>query len=378
MSSALRLGLSRPAATGALHLLRPLPASCTARSATPIRAPTRSFSSTPAALSSTLPVLYNTLVDLPSTPADLSPTSVAPYSTPAALEEPISQGKSSKHAGHVAWEPTKPKIKKTGLPRQGIPLDQEDVGHKDNLIPNPYARDPHIPDYPYGPRRIYKQSNYGLYGNARIRFGNNVSEKHNVKTPRVWRPNVQRKRLWSFALGCWVQTRITMRVLRTIDKVGGLDNYLLGDKPARVKELGPWGWKLRWRIMRSDVVKNLFHKQRIALGLIAKTQADYDDDLASEMRSVSHAMGHELLGTSTGSDLIAETIAETDRWIASGADISFGIEGPLGNGDPLAIEGMNFEPEADQDGADSSFGNKDVDLGAEVAKDEGFMKEVKP
>lgn len=169
-----------------------------------------------------------------------------------------------------------------------------------------------------------------------------------------------------------------MRVLRTIDKVGGLDNYLLGDKPARVKELGPWGWKLRWRIMRSDVVKNLFHKQRIALGLIAKTQADYDDDLASEMRSVSHAMGHELLGTSTGSDLIAETIAETDRWIASGADIPFGIEGPLGNGDPLAIEGMNFEPEADQDGADSSFGNKDVDLGAEVAKDEGFMKEVKP
>ena len=37
--------------------------------------------------------------------------------------------------------------------------------------------------------------------------------------------------------------------MRTIKKCGGLDQYLLGDKPARIKELGLFGWKLRWRVM---------------------------------------------------------------------------------------------------------------------------------
>lgn len=40
-----------------------------------------------------------------------------------------------------------------------------------------------------------------------------------------------------------------MRAMRTIDKEGGLDNYLLGEKPARIKELGMEGWLLRWRLI---------------------------------------------------------------------------------------------------------------------------------
>lgn len=129
------------------------------------------------------------------------------------------------------------------------------------------SRDPRIPAYPYGERQVYKQSNRGLYGHARIQFGNNVSEKWGVKTSRKWRPNVRRRRLWSEALRCLVQTRVTARVLRTIDKCGGLDNYLLGDKPARRKELGVWGWKLRWRIMQTDVVQERFRQERIKYGL---------------------------------------------------------------------------------------------------------------
>lgn len=56
-------------------------------------------------------------------------------------------------------------------------------------------------------------------------------------------------------------------MLRTIDKVGGLDEYLLGEKPARIKELGMGGWLLRWRIMQTDTVKKRFAEQRKALGL---------------------------------------------------------------------------------------------------------------
>lgn len=144
---------------------------------------------------------------------------------------------------------------------------QKLVRDSDIPIPSPTAAHPEIPPYPYGERRLYKQSNTGLYGSASIRFGHNVSKKHAVKTPRKWRPNVQSRRLWSEALGMMVRTRITTRVLRTLDKVGGLDEYLLGSKAQRIKDLGPWGWRLRWRLMQTPAVQERFAAQRVALGL---------------------------------------------------------------------------------------------------------------
>lgn len=38
-------------------------------------------------------------------------------------------------------------------------------------------------------------------------------------------------------------------MMRTIDKVGGLDEYLMGETAGRVKELGAEGWNLRWAIV---------------------------------------------------------------------------------------------------------------------------------
>ncbi|KAF2093159.1 hypothetical protein NA57DRAFT_22892, partial [Rhizodiscina lignyota] len=121
--------------------------------------------------------------------------------------------------------------------------------------------------YPYGPRRWYKQSNRGLYGTLSIRAGNTVSSKNEIKTRTKWRPNIQYKNLYSQALARHVKIRVATRVLRTIDKVGGLDEYLLGDKPARIKELGPAGWALRWKLMRTEAVKKRFEEERVRLGL---------------------------------------------------------------------------------------------------------------
>ena len=100
-----------------------------------------------------------------------------------------------------------------------------------------------------------------------IQFGNTVSERTEIKNRRRWKPNIQHKRLWSAALAQWLRIRIAPRVLRTIDKVGGLDEYLLGEKPARIKELGMAGWLLRWRIMQTDAVKERYRLERIRLGL---------------------------------------------------------------------------------------------------------------
>ena len=61
-------------------------------------------------------------------------------------------------------------------------------------------------------------------------------------------------------------------MLRTLDKVGGLDEYLLGEKAGRVKELGMEGWKLRWRIMQTEKVKEMFRLQREQMGLPPKEE----------------------------------------------------------------------------------------------------------
>ncbi|KAF2760550.1 hypothetical protein EJ05DRAFT_428851, partial [Pseudovirgaria hyperparasitica] len=76
----------------------------------------------------------------------------------------------------------------------------------------------------------YKQSNRGLYGGLRVQVGNNVSDKTKTKTRRTWYPNIVRKRLFSVALNQHIPLKVAARVIRTIDKVGGLDEYLLGDK----------------------------------------------------------------------------------------------------------------------------------------------------
>ncbi|KAK5997356.1 YmL14/YmL24 [Cladobotryum mycophilum] len=134
-----------------------------------------------------------------------------------------------------------------------------------------------IPPYPYGERRIYKQSNQGLYGSARIRFGNNVAEKHNNKSRRFWRPNVHVKSFLIPSLGARIKTRLTLRVLKTIRKEGGMENYLLKSKPARIKELGPGGWNLRWLLMQSKAVQQRFNDERVALGLEPKDLEDRED-----------------------------------------------------------------------------------------------------
>jgi large subunit ribosomal protein L28 len=136
----------------------------------------------------------------------------------------------------------------------------------------PFVKPGPIPDYPYGESQFYKQSNLGLYGRQKIRFGNMVSEKNEIKTRRYWRPNVQRKRLWSDSLSSFIRIRVTTRVLRTIDKCGGLDEYLLGEKAARIKDLGVGGWKLRWRIMQTEKVKERLRLQREAAGLPPKEE----------------------------------------------------------------------------------------------------------
>ncbi|KPI43195.1 54S ribosomal protein L24, mitochondrial [Cyphellophora attinorum] len=127
---------------------------------------------------------------------------------------------------------------------------------------------PLMPPYPYGANEHFPEANYGLYGGTTIRSGNKISKGRNKgKTKRKWFPNIRLAKLESKALEKDLYIPVRARTMRTIKKCGGLDEYLMGHKPARIKELGLLGWKLRWLVMRSPAMQAQFAKQRTDLGL---------------------------------------------------------------------------------------------------------------
>lgn len=76
--------------------------------------------------------------------------------------------------------------------------------------------------------------------------GHHVSHANN-KTKRVYRPNLQDISLASEALGNSYRLRISMNALRSVDRSGGLDPFLL---KARDTALSPRALRLKRAIAR--------------------------------------------------------------------------------------------------------------------------------
>ena len=76
--------------------------------------------------------------------------------------------------------------------------------------------------------------------------GNNVSHANN-KTKRVFRPNLQVISLASETLRQTYKLKISMSALRTVDRTGGLDAFLLKAKDA---VLSPRALRLKRQIAK--------------------------------------------------------------------------------------------------------------------------------
>lgn len=112
-----------------------------------------------------------------------------------------------------------------------------------------------VPDYKYE-AMFFKYQNRGLYGGLERKLSKTCSESGN-KNLRAHKPNIVRASLWSETLGRLIKTKVSTKVLKTIDREGGLDNYLTKDKPARVKTMGLKGWKLKYEIMKQQELNEL-------------------------------------------------------------------------------------------------------------------------
>ena len=66
-----------------------------------------------------------------------------------------------------------------------------------------------------------------------VQVGNNVSHANN-KTRRRFLPNIQVSGVLSDALGTFVRLKITPRGLRTIERNGGIDAYLLSVNDSKL------------------------------------------------------------------------------------------------------------------------------------------------
>jgi large subunit ribosomal protein L28 len=78
-----------------------------------------------------------------------------------------------------------------------------------------------------------------------VMVGNNVSHANN-KTKRRYIPNLQSTRLYSETLKDFVTFKVSVNVIRTIDKVGGIDNYFAKFSPLK---MSPSAVKLRKTIL---------------------------------------------------------------------------------------------------------------------------------
>ncbi|HEY5657043.1 MAG TPA: 50S ribosomal protein L28 [Myxococcota bacterium] len=87
-------------------------------------------------------------------------------------------------------------------------------------------------------------------------FGHNVSHS-NRKTNRRFDPNLQKVTLYSDALRRSVPLRVTTRALRSVQKKGGLDAYLVATDDAR---LAPEGLRIKHKVKRA--LAGHTHRQR--------------------------------------------------------------------------------------------------------------------
>ena len=142
-----------------------------------------------------------------------------------------------------------------------------------------------IPDQQQQVRYRSNRSRRGLYNGKDIRSGNNVSFSMK-KTKRTFKPNVFKKRVYSETLDEMVRFHLTTSALRSIDKAGGLDNYLLTSKYVTEGE----GLVVKQRILKK-MAKDA-KKKETAEAMAAEAEGESAADVEEEgKKSISASEG---------------------------------------------------------------------------------------
>ena len=80
----------------------------------------------------------------------------------------------------------------------------------------------------------------------------NLVSHSNIKTKKIAQPNVQKRRLFSQALGDLVTLRVATSAIRDMDHVGGLDRFILRQDDQKLS--------VRARDVKRRIVRKLTRK----------------------------------------------------------------------------------------------------------------------
>lgn len=92
---------------------------------------------------------------------------------------------------------------------------------------------------------LMKRSQRGLYAGEMIQFGDVVSSFGN-RSKRTWKPHVMKVDLWSETLSDRVNVKVSATALALIDREGGLDSYILGQRVPESR----WALEFKNRIIK--------------------------------------------------------------------------------------------------------------------------------
>ncbi|KAH7928368.1 hypothetical protein BV22DRAFT_1004987 [Leucogyrophana mollusca] len=155
----------------------------------------------------------------------------------------------------------------------------------------------------------FKRSQEGLFHGKLKQYGNNVPfSKH--KTRRTWLPNVQSKRLVSDALGKEVKVKLTTRALKTINKYGSIDQYLLRTKPELL------GWEgMRLRILVREQLDAKRAVEEAAEKVQAKKKARAQEKEEKQKRMAVSERAQRAIGArrAVAAGILGEGTAATPR-----------------------------------------------------------------
>ena len=105
-----------------------------------------------------------------------------------------------------------------------------------------------------------------LIANIGVMSGNNVSHS-NRKTKRRFLPNLCQISLMSEALGVVIKLKVAASTLRTINKYGTIDNFLVN---YRFNKFTDQAKKLRNKIKKSLIKKSKFEEIKIKSRKVTK------------------------------------------------------------------------------------------------------------
>ena len=98
-----------------------------------------------------------------------------------------------------------------------------------------------------------------LISAVKVMSGNNVSHS-NRKTRRKFYPNLHNLAFPSNVLGVKVRLKVAASTLRTVNKYGDIDNFLINYRFAKLTDLGK---KLRNKVKKLLIAKNQFDAVKV-------------------------------------------------------------------------------------------------------------------